>query len=160
LLGVLALEENGYVGHRLKILHWAAGQMMSEALAEMELTASQGHVLGYISHRESAPRALDIAEAFQLSGPTVSGILRRLESKGFIEFRTDQEDRRCKRIYALPKARAVHEWIEEAIRIHERRLVEGFTEEERQSFLSYLDRAIDNMGGGSCCVGEKEENVK
>ena len=35
----------------------------------------------------------------------MSGILSRLEKKGFIELRPDPADKRCKRIYVLDKGR-------------------------------------------------------
>ena len=91
------------IGHRIRVLHWCTDQTMTNALAQMELTAAQGHIMGFLAHREQPPCSRDIEEAFELSHPTVSGLLSRLEKKGFIEFRADPEDRRCKRIYMLEK---------------------------------------------------------
>ena len=92
-----------HYGGRVRILHWCIDQIMSSALSRMDLTASQGRVMGYLAHREEPPCARDVEEAFQLTHPTVSGILSRLEKKEFIEFRPDEQDKRCKRIYVLPK---------------------------------------------------------
>ena len=99
-----------------------------------------------------------IAEAFHLSHPTVSGLLSRLEKKGFIEFRPDAEDRRCKRIYILPKGRECHETMHQHILETERRLVEGFTPEEQEQFFRYLERALINMGHPATHYFHKEEN--
>lgn len=130
---------------------------MSEALAQMDLTAAQGHIMGFLSHQPTPPCALDIAEAFQLSHPTVSGLLKRLESKGFIEFRPDEQDRRCKRIHVLPKGHLVDQLISENIHSIEQRIVQGFTPEEQEQFITYLDRAIANMGGSPGHPPQKEE---
>ncbi len=146
-----------HYGHRLRILHWCADQTITNALASMELTAAQGPILGYLAHRQTPPCAKDIEEAFRLSHPTVSGILGRLEKKGFVEFRSDQLDRRCKRVYILPKGRACCEAMHALIRSTEEKLVEGFTEEEKNQFSAFLDRAIANMGARDCRQKEEPE---
>ncbi len=120
---------------------------MTEVLESWDLTAAQGHILGYLAHRPAPPCPRDIEEAFHLSHPTVSGLLSRLEKKGFLEYRPDGQDRRCKRIYLLPKAAEVNEAVHKAIEANEARLVQGFTQQEQEQFRSLLIRAIHNMGG-------------
>ena len=146
-----------HLGHRLRILHWCTEQAVTTALAEMELTSAQSRILGYLSLRKSAPCAKDIEEEFHLSHPTVSGLLTRLEKKGFIELRSDETDRRCKRIYVLPKGQQCHELMHQTIQKNEQRMTEGFTEEERAVFTDLLERAIRNMGGDPTPRRLKEE---
>ena len=139
-----------HYGHLLRHLHSCADQNMTAALTSMDLTAAQGHVMGYIAHREIPPCPRDIEEAFHLSHPTVSGLLSRLEKKGFIEFRTDENDRRCKRIHILPKGMELEETMHKTILATEDQLVQGFTDEEKAQFRQFLIRAIQNMGGNPC----------
>ena len=146
-----------HYGHMLRILHWCTDQTMTGALAQMDLTAAQGHIIGYLAHREQPPCSRDIEEAFHLSHPTVSGLLGRLEKKGFIEFRPDENDRRCKRIYMLPKVLDCTEMMHRTIRENEERIVSGFSDEEKEQFAFLLDRAISNMGGSPCQRKLKEE---
>ena len=148
---------SNHYGHALRILHWQLDQTVTNALAQMDLTAAQGHIIAFLIHRPDPPCSRDIEEAFQLSHPTVSGLLSRLEKKGFIEFRPDEADRRCKRIYVLPKGHACHETIHRIIAENEAKVVEGFTEEEKAKFAAYLRRAISNMGPAPC--NPKEEKV-
>lgn len=149
-----------HYGHRLRILHHCMDQAMTNALADMDLTAAQGRIMGYIAHRQEAPCAKDIEEEFRLSHPTVSGLLSRLEKKGFLEFRPDEKDHRCKRIYILPKGQQCNDLMHQTIRRNEERLVKDFTEEEQELFFSFLDRAIQNMGVPLCCKKPKEEPNK
>ena len=81
----------------------------------------------------------------------------RLEKKGFIEFRADPNDRRCKRIYILPKGIQCHEQIEQLFASMEQRVVSDFTPEEKEQFSQFLNRAIQNMGGSPCKNYSKEE---
>ena len=149
-----------HYGHMANVLHWCTDQVMSGALAQMDLTASQGRVMGYLARCKQPPCARDLEEVFQLSHPTVSGILSRLEKKGFIEFRPDEQDRRCKRIHILPRGMECNERIKQTIRENEQRIVQGFTEEEQRQFAAFLERAIINMGGGPCHPRIKEEETK
>ena len=140
-----------------RILHGCTDRTMTEALAEMDLTAAQGRIMGYLARRKDPPCSRDIEEEFQLSHPTVSGLLTRLEKKGFLEFRPDPIDRRCKRIYILPKGTECTQTMHETIEKNEARMVRDFTEEEKAVFADLLRRAIINMGGNPCCRKQKEE---
>lgn len=146
-----------HFGHLLRILHWCNDQSMSSALSKMELTSSQGQIMGYLVHRKEPPCARDIEEEFHMSHPTVWGLLDRLEKKGFIEFRPDAQDRRCKRIYILEKGRECQALMHQTILDNEARLVQGFTEAEKEQFYGYLRRAITNMGVTPCQSIPKEE---
>ena len=148
-----------HYGHLLRILHWCTDQSMTSALETLELTAAQGHIMGFLAHKKEPPCPKDIEEEFQLSHPTVSGILTRLEKKDFIEIRPDEHDRRCKRIYLRPKGWECMETMHGVIQSNETRLVADFTEEEQALFADFLKRAITNMGGNPCRRSiHKEEN--
>lgn len=149
-----------FYGYWLRVLHWCADQSVTNALETMELTASQGRIIGYLAHRKEPPCPRDIESEFQLTHPTVSGILSRLESKGFVQLRPDPNDRRCKRIYLLDKGRQCNALIHETIETNEQRLVEGFTPEEQLQFAEHLRRAITNMGGDPRCPMHKEEKTE
>lgn len=148
-----------HFGHRFRILHWCIETSMTDALEKMELTSAQGRIIGYLAHQKQPPCARDIEEVFQLSHPTVSGLLSRLEKKGFIRLEPDPDDRRCKRVVLLPKGNACNEVIRQQIQENESRVVLGFTEAEKEQFLSYLQRAMDNMGHHGCEHRSKEEKV-
>ena len=142
-----------------KVLHCQLDQAVSHALTQMDLTAAQGHILGFLAHREEAPCSRDIEQAFHLSHPTVSGLLVRLQKKGFIEFRPDPSDRRCKRIYMLPKGRACTEMIHRIIQENEAKLVAGFTPEEKELFGTLLARSVSNLGSDFREPNPKEETT-
>ena len=133
---------------------------MTAALEQMDLTAAQGHIMAYLAHQETPPCPRDVEAEFQLSHPTVSGLLQRLEQKGFIQLRTDSQDRRCKRIYILPKGEECHELMHRTIRENEQRIVSSFTPEEQEQFAALLHRAITNMGGNPCRRKPKEEDTQ
>lgn len=132
---------------RIRMLHWCTDQLLSEALSQMDLTASQGCVLGYLSRQQAPACPRDIEEKFHMSHSCVAGILSRLEKKGFLEFFPDEADRRCKRIRMLPKSQECHAHMHAVIKSIEERMVRDFTPEEQAQFIRLLERAIANMGG-------------
>ena len=146
-----------HYGYYIRVLENCTQQAMNNALASMDLTAAQGHIMGFITHRSEPPCPKDIEEKFQLSHPTVSGILSRLEQKGFIEMRPDEYDRRCKRIYVLPKGMELNETMHQTIRATEDSMVRDFTEEEKELFQTLLKRAIHNLDACGCRRRHKEE---
>lgn len=146
-----------HYGPRLKALHFRNDQAITDALSEMELTSAQGQILGFLALRPEPPCPRDLEDAFHLSHPTVSGLLNRLEKKEFICLRPDQQDRRCKRIFLLPRGEACCQRMYQTIQSIEAQMVQGFTEAERESFSRLLDRAIQNMGGHCCRPVHKEE---
>lgn len=146
-------------GHKIKQLHMLTDQCLGQTLNQLELTPTQSRILGYLvrnRERQLCPR--DVEEFFSLTHPTVSGILSRLEDKGFLTFRLDQRDRRCKRISVTPKALVSQAQIEVTIDAVEAQLIQGFTQEERACFARLLDRAIRNLGGEPCHFPKKEES--
>ena len=147
-----------HYGYLVKVLSGCMATSMNNALASMELTSAQGHIMGYLARRPQPPCPRDIEETFHLSHPTVSGLLSRLEKKGFIEMRPDGADRRCKRIYILPKGKQLNETMMQTILKNEAQVVAGFSQEERDLFASLLLRAIDNMGASASIRKIKEES--
>ena len=53
-----------YFGPRFRLLHWCHDQILNDALAKMDLTAAQGHIMGYLARREEAPCSRDIEEKY------------------------------------------------------------------------------------------------
>ena len=139
------IETGKYLGHAIKKLHFLMDQLMNRKLQELELTCAQGHAIGFLRRSEEPPCARDMETAYGLSHATVSGILSRLESKGFIEQQPDPRDRRVKRICLLEKGIACSESIRRHIQESEGIMAEGFTAEELEQFRSYLRRAISNL---------------
>ena len=139
------IETVKYLGHSFKKLHFLMEHAINQRLVELDLTTAQGHAIGYLRRAKEPPCARDIETVYGLSHATVSGILSRMEAKGFIELRPDPNDRRVKRIFLLEKGHACSQRIWQHIEESERIMTTGFSEEELEQFRSYLSRAISNL---------------
>lgn len=139
------MKTDHHLGHSFKKLHFQLELTMNRKLQELDLTNAQGHVIGHLTHTKEPPCARDLETAFGLSHPTVSGLLSRMEAKGFIQVRADEKDRRVKRIYLLDKGMACSKEIGMRIEESEQQMARGFTPEELALFQSFLRRAIQNL---------------
>ena len=144
-----------HLGHRVRILSQAIRQAIDRKLCDLDLTGQQSFIIRYLSERQGEvvyPK--DIERRFNLTHPTVSGLLSRLEQKGFLELKTDPSDRRSRQIIISGKGLACHERMHAVITENESRIVQGFTQEEKTLFTQFLQRAIENVCPVPC---EKED---
>lgn len=147
-----------HLGPRFRVLHWCTDQILGDALSKMNLTSSQGRIIGFIARQSAPPCCRDLEQHFQLSHPSISGTLSRLEKKGFLHTVPDPGDHRLKRIYLLPKGHECHQQIQSTIQSLEEQIVHGFSPEECAMFSDLLNRAISNLGGYPCPPHSKEES--
>ncbi len=135
------------------ILHRAAMTVkcnFTNKLNEIGITPSQFRVLKEIySHQvKSTDAGLApgcIAERLEFDRPTVSGILERLESQGWVERQRNSSDRRSCLMCVTEKSIENLNELEEILSVNNSKILKGFTEDEIHAFKSYLLRVIDNF---------------
>lgn len=143
------MDRSPHFGQQIKYLHNAFEQAMNHNLAAQGLTGAQSFFLGFISFNAAKGNAVhskEIAKHFKLRHSTVSGILRRLEAGGFIEFIPDEKDHRLKRIILTKKAENSHQRTFQIFDELEKKMLNGFTKDEAELFYLFLMRAADNIG--------------
>ena len=128
-------------------------------MSRVRLSDKQAEVFWFIQDCQDkkgwSPTVREIADAIGVgSTSTVYAYLKAREKKGFIEFRPDKTDRRCKRIYILPKGAACNETMRKTIDDSEARIVAGFSPEEKTQFILFLNRAIRNL---ETCPGKHQQ---
>ena len=120
-----------HLGHRVRILSQAIRQAIDRKLCDLDLTGQQSFIIRYLSERQGEvvyPK--DIERRFNLTHPTVSGLLQRLESKGFLTCEPDPDDRRYKRIVLTEKAAECQKEIWQHILTIEQKQMPGSEELE------------------------------
>lgn len=115
-------------------------------LKKRELTYAQGKVLWYLHrHEEEKVTLRDLERFFDCSHATVSGLIARLEEKGYVSLERDDRDRRAKVVSLTDKERENFRDMQNRHTELEEILLAGFSEEEREQFLGYLDRVHKNL---------------
>lgn len=113
-------------------------------LAVYDLTSIQADVMVYLlsCYRTQEVNQLDIQRVFNLTNPTVSGIIDRLEEKGFVQRVRNEKDARYRRLIPLPKGEALEETLARSAAEAEAALVKDMTEAEQAEFQRLLEIAM------------------
>ena len=108
-----------------------------------ELTSQQGRILFYLSHHKNEKiRQVNIEERFSLSKSTVSGLIKRLESKDLVLRKKDKKEQYLE---ISPKGEVVIDNFKKCNEALRERLFSGIKEEDRNAILSELHLMIDNL---------------
>ena len=125
-----------------KSIHNVLLEQMNGHIRELDLTISQVNVLVSIaSHRGEGVSQREIERELYLSNPTVTGILQRLEAKGFVTRVADEQD---KRVRLTARCERLGERIQEKGRKTFEQIFQGFTPEEFSALNQMLERLLRN----------------
>ncbi len=91
----------------------------------------------------------ELARLLRRSPATVAVALKPLERDGYVERAADARDARRNRISLTDKGRKAVELCGEAFQAVDRRMLSGFSPEERSVLSGFLDRMIENLGGAA-----------
>ena len=116
-------------------------------MAEYGLTSIQADVLVFVlmNYQKREVNQLDVQAVFKLTNPTVSGIVDRLEEKGFIKRVRSEKDARFRSLVALPKGIALEDTLRNSAAAAENYLVQNMTEAEQTEFERLLKVALDTV---------------
>ena len=135
-----------HVGMYFKKISEKLEKKANENLGKRELTFSQGKVLWYLrKNSEKTVTLSDVAKFLDCTHATVSGLVSRLEKKGYLRIETDQSDHRAKNLFLTEKEMTKFRAMQEHRKQLEETLLQGFEEKERNELLSYLQRVYENL---------------
>lgn len=116
-------------------------QEMKRQLKIYDLTPIQYGVLKCIWQMESS-NPKEIAEYLGIENSTISGVLERMEAKGFIQRKIDSNDRRFIKIYLTEKTKKLEKPVSEIVEQVNQKMLKNYTEDEVKEFKNYLRRII------------------
>lgn len=126
---------------------------MQEKGIDMGLTPVQLRVLGEIRHLESTGveeiNQRDLEKVEKITHPAMTGIIQRLESKGFIICTTSPRDKRYKKITCTDKVSDVHKMIDEMDAELLNELCKGLSQEEIDAYVRITQHIIKNVNSES-----------
>lgn len=111
------------------------------------VTGNNGWIIGFIAERSTQQDIYqkDIEDYFTITRSTASRVLSLMEQKGLIERHPVAQDARLKKIVLTQKAMGIWQLRLEDFRKMEATLVEGFSEDEKDTLLSYIQRMKTNL---------------
>ncbi len=114
------------------------------ALYDEGLTRGQPKVLDYLSHHDGCIQK-DIAHACQIEAATLSGIIKRMAEKGYLEKKYKDNNHRAVHIYLTPLGHDFAQKVNSIFLDAEQTLFETITQEEKKQFLETFKKICLNM---------------
>ncbi len=141
------MERRGQpIGFMIKQINNVYEKDLNERLRTIGITASQCAVLDYLFHtsKEEVSQR-DVERALNLKNPTVTGLLKRLDEKGYILCVPNANDKRKKNIYLTEKAYDIQRRMENDRRKLDRELTRGMTKREVAALRKNLEKLLYNI---------------
>jgi DNA-binding MarR family transcriptional regulator len=141
------MEKRGEpVGFTIKQINNIYEKNLNEKMKKIGITSSQCAVLDYLfrTNKDEVSQR-DVERGLSLKNPTVTGILKRLDEKGFILCVPNAKDKRKKNIYLTEKAYDIQRKMEAERRKLDRQLVRGMTKKETEALAKALEKVLDNI---------------
>ena len=154
-------HEKEPIGHALHVLDTTMRRYIDTYSHKKEhenLTGTNTWVIQFIADHNDGPVYLrDIERRFGITRSTASKVVDLLVRSGFVERHTGETDARLRRLTLTEKAedlladiRADHEALESV-------LTKGFTQNEKETMISYLRRAKLNIDAAFIEKQQKKE---
>lgn len=140
------LRRRTTIGFLIKQINNVYEKDFNKMLKSIGITSSQCEVLDYLFHAsEEEVTQRDIEKHLSLKNPTVTGLLKRLEEKGFVFIVPSNKDRRCKNIYLTEKAYDIQRKMEASRKKSDKMLTLGMNAKEVQALEKALEKVLYNI---------------
>lgn len=137
---------NRRLSYKAKIFANAVDRATNAALVEFNLTYTQSLVLAHIKkHNEDNICQKDIENYFNIKHPTATGILARLEQKGFITCAHSEYDKRRKIVHITESGIKVMQTIGESIEKTEAEFFANVTDEELETLNALFNKLLSTL---------------
>ena len=139
-------KQNQPIGFIVKQINNVYEKELNERLRKIGITSSQCAVLDYLfrTNKEEVSQR-DVEKNLNLKNPTVTGILKRLDEKGYILCVPNANDRRKKNIYLTAKAYDIQRRMDADRRKLDRELTRGMTKREENALRRNLEKLLYNI---------------
>ena len=134
------------IGFTVKAINNVFEKELTGQLKTLGITSSQCAVLDFLfqTNKEEVNQR-DVERHLNLKNPTVTGLLKRLDEKGFILCVPNATDKRRKNIYLTEKAYDIQRRMETDRRKTEKMLTIGMTKKEVDALKKGLEKVLYNI---------------
>ena len=140
------MKERMPVGFMFKQINTIYEKEFHNRLRKLGITSSQCAVLDYLFNASlEEVTQKDIEKALNLKNPTVTGLLKRLDEKGFVLVVPSNKDKRCKNVFLTEKAYDIQRRMEMDRKKIDKMLTLGMNKKEVAALEKMLKRVLYNV---------------
>lgn len=135
------------IGRMIKIISNYMDKSCNNDLSQINMTRSQMGTLIYLhkcKNKNIEVNQVDIEKEFKLKNPTVTGILNRLEDKGYIMRVSSNKDKRYKKIELTSSGVEIVENGKSKAEKLEDELVSNLSQSEKEKLRELLIKMVEN----------------
>lgn len=136
------------IGKILKIVSNYMDKDMNNCLSDYNITRSQMGILIYIQVAECKnieANQVDIEKEFNLKNPTVTGLINRLEEKGYIKRVRSDKDKRYNKLELTESGREILNKGKRKAQENEEKLLKILTKDEIKELKRILTKIVNNI---------------
>lgn len=145
---VAALDIDFEAAHAVSSIYRAANavraHVTNEVLREYDLSWT-GFVVLWVVWIWDGTETRHAAESAAISKATLTGVVKTLEARGWIERRGRQDDRRLVELYLTPEGRALMEELYPRFNAVEAKVVEGLSSKRRKDLTKSLRDIVGTL---------------
>jgi DNA-binding MarR family transcriptional regulator len=131
--------------------HFLVQKSLITSIKDSELTPGQPKILDYLQNHNGCVQK-EIAKGCHIEPASITVILKGMESKGYIERKMLNGDRRSLYVFLTEKGKKYIEYLNEKFDKVENTALKNFSEDEKHQLNDLLMRVYENM-----IANEKEE---
>lgn len=136
------------IGKILKIVNNYMDKDINNCLSDYNITRSQMGILIYIQVAECKnieANQVDIEKEFNLKNPTVTGLINRLEEKGYIKRVRSDKDKRYNKLELTESGREILNKGKRKAQENEEKLLKILTDDEIKELKRILTKIVNNI---------------
>ena len=120
------------------------GKLAQTMYAEYDLNKSQSMILFQL-HRDGRISQKELAQKLNVSAPSITSMIQKMEKSGYITRRTDEQDQRVMRLSLTEKGESLVQSVIDVSDRMEQILSEGMSLEERLLFRRLMLQINENL---------------
>ena len=111
---------------------------------EFDLNASQAGIL-FSLHQSSAMSQKELAESLNMTPPSITSTIQKMEKGGYIRRKADEKDQRVLRLSLTEKGESCIQSVKQVAEQMRKLIFYEMSEEEIQQFRKFLLRINENL---------------
>ena len=137
--------EEKFFGPMMKKISEEMDRTANIEIKKYNLTLTQARVILFLARNErNTATQKELEDFLHVSHPTTVTIVKSMETKKMLKTSFDDADRRMKNVKLIWGDETIYSELEQNAKHMEQKLLAGFSEEEKELFYTFLNRAYKN----------------
>lgn len=134
-----------YIGRKISCVFRNSHSFFDSVFEEFHIGRGQMHYFMYIVNHGNGLSQDEITHALEIDKATTARALKKLEDNGYIERKSDEKDKRIKRVFLTKKGESIQDELKKTAEMWEKNVTKGIPEEKMDVFLEVLDKMKENL---------------